>query len=82
MSNPQENKKSESNKKRTNNSYVKYSGMAMQMGLTVLIGTFIGQKIDEYYATDKPYFTILLALLAVSAALYLTLKDLIKGDGD
>ena len=80
MSKQQKNKKSESDKKRTNNSFVKYSGMAIQMGLTVLIGAFIGQKIDEYYGTDKPYFTILLALLAISASLYLTLKDLIKGD--
>ena len=52
--------------------------MAIQMGLTVLIGAFIGKKIDAYFATDKPYFTILLALIAVVAAIYLVLKDLIR----
>ena len=52
--------------------------MALQMGLTVLIGALIGKQLDAYFQTVKPYFTILLAFIAIIAALYLTLKDLIR----
>ena len=81
MSKQQKNKKSEPKDKkgRTTNSYVKYSGMAIQMGVTVLIGALIGKQIDAYVGTEKPYFTIVMALIAIIAALYLTLKDLIQG---
>lgn len=60
-------------------SYLKYSGMAFQMTAVLLIGTLIGKKLDAYYQLERPYLTILFALLSIFAALYLILKDLIKG---
>ena len=54
--------------------YLKYSGMAVQMGLIILAGAFLGVKLDEHFKTGK-IFTAILSLLAVFAALYLTLKD-------
>ena len=60
--------------------YAKYSGMAFQMGIIILIGTFIGKKLDAYFQTERPYLTIFLALLSIFTALYVTLKDLIKKD--
>ena len=62
------------------NSYMKYSGMAIQMGVIILIGTFAGKKLDAYFQTERPYLTVLLALLSIFAALYITLKDIIKGN--
>lgn len=59
-------------------SYMKYSGMAIQMGVIILIGALIGRKLDEYYQTQRPYLSVVFALLAIFAALYLTLKDLFK----
>lgn len=56
-------------------SYMKYSGMAMQMGVIILLGVFSGKKLDEYFQTE-PYLTVLLALLSIGVALYSTLKDL------
>ena len=58
--------------------YAKYSGLAIQMGVIVFIGAFVGSKIDAHFATAKPYFTVLFALIGIVAALYLTLKDLIR----
>lgn len=58
------------------NDYMKYTGMAFQMGAIILIGAYAGQRLDAYYHTSKPYFTVGLSLLAIFAALYLTLKDL------
>jgi len=52
--------------------------MAIQMGVTIIIGAYIGKRLDTYYATERPYFTLALALFAVFAAMYLTIKDLLK----
>ena len=58
--------------------YMKYSGMAFQMGLIILAGALAGRKLDAYMATSKPYMTLLFSLLAIAAALYVSLKDLLK----
>ncbi|MCB0644435.1 MAG: AtpZ/AtpI family protein [Phaeodactylibacter sp.] len=54
--------------------------MAVQLGLVIAIGTFAGSKIDERLQTERPYFTALLALVALAAGLYLVLKDLFVAD--
>lgn len=54
--------------------------MAFQMGIIILVGTYAGKKLDEYFQTERPYLTVLLALLSISAALYITLKDLFNGN--
>ena len=55
---------------------MKYSGMAFQMGIIILIGTYAGTWLDKRFQTETPWFTVILALLSIFAALYLTLKDL------
>lgn len=54
---------------------MKYSGMAFQMGIIILIGAFAGQSLDTRFHTEKPYLTVLCSLLAIAVALYITLKD-------
>lgn len=56
--------------------YLKYSGMAFQMGIIILVGTYAGKKLDEYFQSERPYLTVLFALLSIFAALYTVLKDL------
>jgi F0F1-type ATP synthase assembly protein I len=56
--------------------YMKYSGMAMQMGIIILLGVFAGKKLDEYFHTS-PFLMVALALLSIFVALYSTLKDLL-----
>ena len=63
--------------KAKSNVYLKYSGMAFQMGIIILIGALLGQKLDAYFHSPKPWFTVALSLLAIFAALYTTLKDLL-----
>ena len=58
--------------------YMKYSGLAFQMGAVILIGTLIGKQIDKYVQTPQPYFTAAFAVLSAAAALYIALKDFIK----
>ncbi len=60
--------------------YLKYSGMAFQMGIIILIGALAGQKLDSHFHTERPYFTVALSLLAIFGALYITLKDFFTGN--
>jgi F0F1-type ATP synthase assembly protein I len=60
------------------NPYLKYSNLALQMGVIIGLGAWGGKKLDAYYGTSKPYYTIVLSLLAIVIALYLVLKDFIK----
>ena len=72
-----QNKEDEKDKTRKGTqNYMKYSGMAIQMGVIILVGTYAGTWLDRRFQTDTPWFTVGLALLSIFAALYITLKDL------
>ena len=57
------------------NPYAKYSTIAIQMAITIALAAWGGKKLDQYYQTSKPYFTLILSLFGIVAALYLILKD-------
>ena len=64
-------------KKRQLNIYARYSSIAIQMLMIILIGVFGGFKIDHWLQT-KPIFTIILSLISVVLAIYYVTKDLLK----
>jgi F0F1-type ATP synthase assembly protein I len=51
--------------------------MAIQMGVTIGLGTWLGVYLDERFQT-KPALTILLSLASIGVALYMVLKDVLK----
>ena len=53
----------------------RYSAMGFQMGATIFLGAWAGIKLDEYFKTPFPIFTLLLACLSVFAAIYFVIKD-------
>ncbi len=59
------------------NSFVKYSNLAIQMGLIIGLSAWGGSKLDEHFKTKEAYFTIILSLLGISGSLYLVIKDVI-----
>ncbi|MBP7272757.1 MAG: AtpZ/AtpI family protein [Saprospiraceae bacterium] len=61
-----------------NRQVMQYAGLAFQMGITILIGTFIGKKLDVYFQTPKPYYTLAGALLFTLIALYQVFRDLMR----
>ncbi len=65
-------------KSRYNNSYLKYSGMAIQMAAIITLGVFGGKKLDEFFNLKQPIFTLILSLFAVFAAIYVSIKDFLK----
>jgi len=56
--------------------------MAFQMLAIILIFYWAGQKLDKHSGSDFPLYTIILSLLGVFGALYISLKDFIKKDED
>lgn len=56
--------------------FMQYSGMAMQMGIIIVVGVFAGQKLDAYFQT-APYLLVGMALFSIFAALYTSLKDIL-----
>ena len=71
------NKKS-SKKSKPLNSYVKFSGMAIQMGVTIALGAWCGSKLDDKFETSSRPYTIILSLLAISISLYLVIREVIN----
>lgn len=58
--------------------YARYSGLAIQMIVIILVTTFCGIKLDDLLKMNKPVFTIILSLLGVFAGIYTAIKDFIK----
>jgi F0F1-type ATP synthase assembly protein I len=58
------------------NSYVKFSALAIQMGVVIGIGALAGSWLDEKMNTSQPLATAGGALLGVIVALFLVLKEL------
>jgi hypothetical protein len=55
----------------------KYSGLAVQMGIIIVLGVLLGQKLDAWLEMKKPIFAMVCSLFAVFAAIYYSLKDFI-----
>jgi F0F1-type ATP synthase assembly protein I len=61
------------------NRYIRYTNLALQMGVTIGLAVWGGQKLDERFGNSTPYFTIVFSLTGIFASLYLVLRDLLRG---
>ncbi|MEI7499299.1 MAG: AtpZ/AtpI family protein [Bacteroidota bacterium] len=57
--------------------YARYSGMAIQMLVIILLGVFAGFKLDQWLHT-KPVLTVILSIVSVSLSIYFVTKDLLR----
>ena len=57
---------------------VRLSGIAFQIIIIILLGVFGGKKLDDYFQTENPYYTLGLSVLAVFISLYFILKEVLK----
>lgn len=64
---------SEKNKKQAN-AYLKYSGIAFQMGIVIGLFAYAGNWGDEYWGFETPWLTILGSLLGVGLSLYILIR--------
>lgn len=63
-----------------NSDVVNYSSAGIQMVLTILLFTFLGIKLDDYFET-KPLWTALLAVFGVVVAMIFMVKAFMKPPG-
>lgn len=56
--------------------YLRYSGLAFQMIGAMVLAAFAGMKLDAYFQTSNPWFTIVLLLVAVVASMVLVILSL------
>lgn len=60
------------------NAYMRYASMGTQMLVIIGLGVFGGYKLDKWLEWKVPVFTLVLSMLSVFVAIYLTVKDLIR----
>lgn len=60
------------------NTFIRFSNLTIQMGVIIGISAWGGVKLDAYFKTEQPYYTIVLSLLGIGVALYIVLKGVIS----
>lgn len=60
------------NQKKQHNTFLRFSGAGLQMGLIIYLGNFIGKWLDSKYQTN--YLENTVTLLAVFIAIYSLIK--------
>lgn len=65
-------------KRKLLNSLAKYSGMGVQIGLTIYAGHFVGALLDEKYANEDELYSKVITLLAVFLAMYSVIRQVTR----
>ena len=65
-----------------NNSYLKYSGLGLQLFVTIGLFGWLGYKMDQNWNDDKPLFIIIMILLGIIVGFYQFYKTVNKKDSD
>jgi len=56
--------------------FLAYSGMALEMGVLIFLGLWIGKQVDRWLHLDKPWFLLLFTLLFTAAAIFRVIRSL------
>jgi len=55
--------------------WLSLTGIAVQMGVIIYLGSWLGGWLDEKYLKDNNMFTIILTLFAVVVSMYLVIRQ-------
>ena len=69
---------SKDSKKKPLNKYIRFTGIALQMGLTIYVGSLLGEWLDQKYPNDSELYTKICTLAAVFGAIYSVIRQVIK----
>lgn len=58
--------------------FVRFSGMGVQMGLTIYVASWIGHWLDDKYALENVSFFKILTILAVFGTTYSIIRQVVK----
>jgi len=65
-------------KKNSFNKYLRFSSIAIQMGVIIGAGALLGDWLDKTQENTFPIWTLVLVLLAIFGALYQVIREVIK----
>jgi F0F1-type ATP synthase assembly protein I len=71
------NKKQLQKKKERLNSYARFSSLAFQMLAIIIVGTFVGVKLDEKFPNEHNLYTLALSLSSVIIAIVYVIRRII-----
>ncbi|CAM1354276.1 MULTISPECIES: AtpZ/AtpI family protein [Tenacibaculum] len=60
---------SKDSKKNPLNKYIRFTGIALQMGLTIYLGSLLGEWLDQKYPNDNQLYVKICTLVAVFGAM-------------
>ena len=67
----------QNNRKEQLNTYTRLSGIAIQMIAIILIGTFVGVKLDEKFPNDNNLYTLSFTLGSVIISIVYVIRRII-----
>lgn len=70
-------KKPDDHKSKLEN-YAKFSGLAFQMAVLIILAAYGGKWLDERQENETPGWTIVLILIAIFVSLYQVIRAVIK----
>lgn len=62
--------------------YAKFSGLAFQMAVLIILAAYGGEWLDQKQGNETPGWTISLILVAIFTSLYQIIKTVIKMTND
>ena len=60
------------------NKYLRFSGIAIQMGLTIYLGSLLGKWLDSHFLNENQLFYKICTLFAVFGAMFSVIIQVIK----
>lgn len=64
--------------KRPLNKFIRFSGIALQMGITIYFGSLLGKWFDNKYPNDNELYTKICTLVAVFLSIYSVIRQVSK----
>jgi len=58
------------------NKYIRLTGIALQMGITIYLAAYLGKWLDIKYPNENDLYTIILTLIGVVVSFYSLLKQI------
>jgi len=56
--------------------FLTFTSMALEMGVLIFIGLWLGKRMDRWLELEKPWFMMLFTLLFTAAAIYRVIRSL------
>ena len=66
------------NNKKQPNKYITFTSIALQMGLTIYLGSKLGEWLDQKYNTTNQIYYKVVTLIAVAVAMFSVIYQVIK----